>query len=112
MAYGLKPVKRVDGLPYAGATNEYPIASGYASDIFNGSIVTLAADGTIELASGTGADITTNNFGGASIGAIGVFMGCEYINAQGQLIHSQYFPASTTGTITCKVVDDPNVVFQ
>jgi len=111
--YGLKPVKRADGMPYAGATNTYLIdPAGVANNIFNGSIVQLTAAGYIELADGTGADITTNNFGGSSIGAAGVFVGCEYINAQGQVIHSQYYPSGTTGVVKCKIVDDPNVLFQ
>ena len=111
--YGLKPVKRVDGMPYAGATTTYLIdPAGVANNIFNGSIVQRTAAGYIELADGTGADITTNNFGGSSIGALGVFVGCEYVNAEGQVINSQYYPSGTTGVVKAKVVDDPMVVFQ
>src|SRR5210317_2180015 len=111
--YGLKPVKRADGMPYSGAVNEYLIdPAGVANNIFNGSIVQLTTAGYVELADGTGADITTNNFGGNGIGALGVFVGCEYVNAQGQVIHSQYYPSGTTGTVKAYVVDDPNVLFQ
>ena len=115
--YGLLPVKRADGMPYAGATTEYLIdPAGVANNIFYGSIVQLTAAGYVELADGTGKDITTNNFGGSSIGALGVFVGCEYVNAQGQVIHAQYYPtayAAPTGTsIKAYVVDDPNVLFQ
>jgi len=111
--YGLKPVKRVDGMPYAGAVNEYLIdPAGVANNIFNGSIVQLTTAGYVELADGTGADITTNNFGGNGIGALGVFVGCQYVNAQGQVIHSQYYPSGTTGVVKAYVVDDPMVMFQ
>jgi hypothetical protein len=111
--YGLKPVKRADGMPYAGATSTYLIdPAGEATNIFNGQVVTIGADGYIALATGSGADLTTNNLGGNTIGAIGVFVGCEYVNAQGQVIHSQYYPSGTTGTVKAYVVDDPNVLFQ
>jgi hypothetical protein len=111
--YGLRPVKRVDGMPYAGATTQYLIdPAGVANNIFNGSIVQLTAAGYVELADGTGADITTNNFGGSGIGALGVFVGCEYTNAQGQRIHSQYYPSGTTGDVKAYIVDDPMVLFQ
>lgn len=111
--YGLKPVKRVDGLPYAGATEEFLIdPAGYNTNIFNGSVVIINASGYLNISTATGADLTTNNLGGNSVGAIGVFVGCEYVNAQGQVIHSQYYPANTTGVVKAKVVTDPNVIFQ
>ena len=111
--YGLVPVKRVDGLPYAGATEQFLIdPAGYNVNIFNGSIVIINANGYINISTATGADITTNNLGGNGVGAIGVFVGCEYINAQGQVINSQWYPAGTTGVVKAYVVTDPNVVFQ
>jgi hypothetical protein len=111
--YGLKPVKRVDGMPYAGATEEFLIdPAGEATNIFNGQVVIIGADGYIAISTATGADITTNNLGGSGVGAIGVFVGCEYINAQGQVIHSQYYPSGTTGVVKAYVVTDPNVTFQ
>jgi hypothetical protein len=99
-------------MPYAGATTTYLIdPAGEATNIFNGQAVTLGADGFIALAGGTGADITTNNLGGSGIGAIGVFVGCEYQNDEGQTVHSNYYPS---GKLNAKalVVDDPNVLFQ
>ena len=113
--YGLKPVKRADGMPYAGATSQYLIdPAGEATNLFYGQVVIIGADGYIALAGGTGADITTNNLGGSGVGAIGVFVGCEYVNAQGQTIFAQYYPATTAngGPIKAYVVDDPNVLFQ
>lgn len=112
-AYGLRPVNRVDGMPYAGATQSFLIdPAGYAVNIFNGSVVILNANGYINISTATGADITANNLGGSGVGAIGVFVGCEYINAQGQTINAQYYPANTTGVVKAFVVTDPSVVFQ
>lgn len=111
--YGLRPINRVDGMPYAGATQTFLIdPAGYNTNIFYGSVVIINADGYINISTATGADITTNNLGGNGVGAIGVFVGCEYVNAQGQVINAQYYPANTTGVVTAKVVTDPNVVFQ
>ena len=111
--YGLKPVNRVDGMPYAGATQTFLInPAGTNTNIFYGSIVLIDASGYIALSTATGADLTTNNLGGNGVGAIGVFVGCEYTNAQGQIINSQYYPSGTTGVVTAKVITDPNVVFQ
>lgn len=115
--YGLKPVKKVGGEPWNGAFNTYLIdPAGVANNIFYGSIVQLTGAGYVELADGSGADITTNNFGGSGIGALGVFVGCEYVNGVGQVVHSQYYPTATaapTGTeIKAFVVDDPDVLFQ
>lgn len=117
--YGLKPVKRADGLPYAGATSQYLIdPAGEATNIFNGQVVHIGADGYIALSTATGADGTTNALptGTTLTGSLGVFVGCEYVNAQGQLTFAQYYPsgyAAPTGTsIKAYVVDDPNVLFQ
>lgn len=117
--YGLRPVKRADGLPYAGAVSQYLIdPAGEATNLFYGQVVHIGADGYIALSTATGADGTTNALptGTTLTGSIGVFVGCEYVNAQGQLIHAQYYPsayAAPTGTtIKAYVVDDPNVLFQ
>jgi len=111
--YGLRPVNRVDGMPYAGATETFLIdPAGYNTNIFSGSVVIINANGYLNISTATGADITTNNLGGNGVGAVGVFVGCEYVNAQGQVINSQYYPAGTTGVVTAKVITDPNVVFQ
>jgi hypothetical protein len=111
--YGLRPVNRVDGMPYAGATQTFLIdPAGEATNLFYGQVVILGADGYLALSTATGSDITTNNLGGSGLGAIGVFVGCEYVNTQGQVINAQYYPSGTTGVVTAKVITDPNVVFQ
>jgi hypothetical protein len=102
-------------MPYAGATDTFLIdPAGEATNIFYGQVVIIGADGYIALSTATGADITSNNLGGSGVGAIGVFVGCEYINAQGQVINAQYYPSGTAngGEIKAKVITDPSVAFQ
>jgi len=111
--YGLKAINRNDGMPYAGATSQFLInPAGLASNLFFGQAVIINADGYIALSTATGADLTTNNLGGDSMGAWGVFVGASYINAQGQQIYGQYYPSGTTGVVTAYVITDPNVTFQ
>jgi hypothetical protein len=113
--YGLKPVKLATGTSYAGATSEYLIdPAGEGTNLFYGQVVHIGADGYIALSTATGADGTTNALptGTTLTGSLGVFVGCEYVSAQGQVIHSQYYPSGTTGVVKAYVVDDPNVLFQ
>ena len=114
-AYGLRPVKRMDGLPYAGAVSHYFIdPAGEGTNIYKGSIVILGADGYVAISTATGADETTNNLGGSSIGALGVFMGCSYTNAAG-VQYSNFYPTGQnfeSTPIVAYVVDDPFVLFQ
>ena len=112
--YGLRPVNRNDGMPYAGATSQFLIdpTSGAGTNLFYGQAVLINASGYIALSTATGADLTTNNLGGDTLGAWGVFVGCSYVNAQGQQIYGQYYPSGTTGVVTAYVITDPNVTFQ
>jgi hypothetical protein len=121
--YGFKAVNELGGLPYAGSTRQFLInPAGYNTNIFNGSLVYVNASGYLQIVTATGADGTTNAFptgsGGSAVltGAIGVFVGCSYVNAQGQVIYAQYYPANTvapSGTaITAYVIDDDRAVFQ
>lgn len=102
--YGLLAVGRIDGMPYAGATRQIPIATGYATAIFNGDTVKLDTSGFLV------ADTGTNN-----ATPVGVLVGVEYINAQGQRIFGQYYPAlASTTTFPAKafVIDDPMAAFK
>ena len=113
--YGLRPIKRADGMPYAGATSQYLIdPAGEATNLFYGQVVFVGADGYLALVTGTGANAAAQAFPVANsfTGAVGVFVGCEYVNAQGQTIFGQYYPSGTTGVVKAYVVDDPNVLFQ
>ena len=103
--YGLKPINLIGGQVFAGATRLLNIASGYATSIFNGDVVKLVSTGTIE-----------KDTGQATATPVGVFLGCSYVNAQGQTVFAQYFPANTTAptgtTITAYVADDPDQLFK
>lgn len=108
--YGLKPVNRIDGTNYVGAQRQFKInPAGYAANVFYGSVVALDANGYLTLVTTTGSNGTTDAF---PAGTVGVFVGCEYNNAQGQRIWSQFYPANTTGDVRAYVIDDDRVVFQ
>lgn len=112
--YGFKAVNELGGLPYAGSTRSFAIdPAGYGTNIFNGSIVYVASTGYLQLATATGADATTNAFpaGTTLTGAVGVFVGCSYVNSQGQTIFSQYYPANALNAVAF-VIDDDRAVFQ
>jgi hypothetical protein len=113
--YGLKPVNLIGGQPYAGSTRTYLIdPAGTAASIYNGSPVYVNANGYLAVSTATGADAGTNGFpvGNQNTGIVGVFVGCSYVNAQGQQIWSQYYPTGVTGVVTAQVVDDYDAVFQ
>jgi len=103
--YGLKPINLIGGQVFAGATRLLNIASGYNTSIFNGDVVKLVSTGTIE-----------KDTGQATATPCGVFLGCSYVNAQGQTVFAQYFPANTTAptgtSITAYVADDPDQLFK
>lgn len=97
--YGFKPVNRFDGIPYAGATLQYPVTSGQA--IYFGDTVKLVAGGTI------------SNSGATTSGTIvGVFVGCQYVNSSGQTVQAQYVPASGVTNPIAYVVVDPTAEFK
>lgn len=97
--YGLKPVNRIDGMPYAGAIRQIPVASGYATAIFNGDTVKIS-DGYI--VADTGTDDAT---------PCGVLVGCAYTNSSGQPVEGQYYPAAASNAVAY-VVDDPMAAFK
>jgi hypothetical protein len=102
--YGLKPVNRIDGLPYAGAIRQIPVAASFATAIFNGDTVQIDSTGYLVLSS------TTNS------GAIvGVCVGGQYVNSSGQTVQGQYLPAAistSTNPAYAYVVDDPMALFK
>jgi len=102
--YGFKPLNRLDGLPYAGAIRQIPVAPAYATAILNGDTVSVNTSGYLVAAN------TTDS------GAIvGVLVGCAYINSSGQPVSGQYYPANqstSTAMAFGYVVDDPSAVFK
>ena len=114
--YGFKPVNLLGGLTYAGSTRNVPIASGYGTNIYFGSLVAVNASGALVIATSTGADATTNGFptGTSNTGIVGVFLGCSYTNpSTKQRIWSQYWPTGTVAADAFGIVcDDDRAVFQ
>lgn len=98
--YGLKPINRFDGMPYAGATQLYPVTSGQA--VYNGQVVAFITGGTVSpVASRT-----------ASTNAVGVVVGVQYTNSSGQTVQAQYAPASGVTNVYAYVVNDPAAEFK
>jgi hypothetical protein len=107
--YGFKPLNLIGGQPFAGSTRAIKIASGYATNIYSGSIVSIAG------ATGTVAIVTTNGDNSTPFpaGTVGVFVGCSYTDPTFGKVFRQYWP---TGTVAADavafVVDDPDALFQ
>jgi len=98
--YGFDPINRQDGMAYAGATTQYEIAS-VSTTIKNGDLVYVSA-GTIVKSGVTNNAVSTANL------TAGVFMGCQYVNTQGQTVQAQYYPgnAAASSAVAYVVVDD------
>ncbi len=106
--YGFQPINRVDGLPYAGAVRQVPIASTYNTAIYNGDIVRIAAGGTIQKST-----VTVDSTTAAANNTVGVFVGVQYVNSQGQTVQGQYYPGNAAATsAVAYVVDDPMAAFK
>jgi hypothetical protein len=99
--YGFNALNRVDGMPYAGAIRQLPIASSYSTAIFNGDVVKIVAGGTIEKETAT----TTAT-------PVGVLVGAQYVNSSGQTIQGQFFPGAGVTNAVAYVVDDPLAAFK
>lgn len=96
--YGLVPINRIDGMPYAGAIRQIPAISGNAL---------IAFGDPVNLTSAGGVDKMTDGSAGTPCG---VSVGCQYVNTQGQTVQAQALPASTAGVVY--VVDDTNALFK
>lgn len=83
--------------------NDYKIASGYGTGIFSGDAVVLAS-GKVEQAADDSSVL------------LGVFRGCEYTDANGEVKFSPYWPAAevTLGAVDAKahVYDDPGIIYK
>lgn len=83
--------------------NKYAIAAAYGTAIYEGQPVILNTNGTITA-------------GTAAADILGVFMGCEYVDATGKPNVSSFWPAGQTvlsGTVPVAWVnDDPNTVYE
>jgi hypothetical protein len=102
--YGLQPINRIDGMPYAGAIRQIPVAAGFGTAIFNGDTVVINSDGVLVKS-------TTTDSGNI----VGVCVGGQYVNSSGQTVQGQFIPAlaSTSGNpALAYVVDDPMALFK
>jgi hypothetical protein len=96
---GFRPSRKRGNNPNNDGQNEYPIASGYAANIFTGDLVRINA-GNVEV-------ITT-----VTEVVQGVFMGCRYI-ADNEQKFSKYWPSGTSATNAyAMIADDSRTVFE
>lgn len=95
--FGFRPYRHLSGGVIR--AREYPIASEYASTIRKGDPVKLLDDGTIGLAD-------------AADRKLGIFQGCQFVNASGEMRFEKQWTASAVAThIKAMVIDDKNVAF-
>jgi hypothetical protein len=107
--YGLKPVNLIGGTPNAGAMRQVKIASGYGTNIFNGSIVAIASDGTLTVVTTVGSAASP-----FPAGTLGVFVGCQYTDPSlGYQLQRQNWPTGTVASDAVGfVIDNPGMLFQ
>jgi hypothetical protein len=102
--FGLRPYRKLDGIPLVGAQNRYTVKPGYATAIFQGDLVVPVSTGNIERHTGNTTDAV-----------IGVFNGVFYNDPTTQKpTYKNFYPGGITptqGDITAFVVDDPDAVF-
>ena len=102
--YGLQPINRIDGMPYAGAIRQIPVAAGFGTAIFDGDTVVINSDGYLVKS-------TTTDSGNI----VGVCLGGQYVNSSGQTVQGQFIPAlasTATNLAYAYVVDDPMALFK
>jgi len=76
--FGFRPAFHSTGLDRA---KRRTVAGGYASAIYKGSPVILNTNGTL-------------NIGTAAADLLGIFAGCEYVDATGKPTYSPFWPAA------------------
>lgn len=101
--YGLRLAKRLGETVQNHGVNQYPIPSGYNTDIKTGDLVVL-----------TGSAGTIAKFTGTTTGTpVGVFIGCSYTDAAIGFVNRQIWPANqVAANASAYVIDDPDAVFQ
>lgn len=102
-AIGFVPVRHKKGGEIR--LGQYTIPSGYDTSIGKGDVVEMT---------GTGRNIAAA--AAENEDNIGIFAGCNYVDAQGNPVFSEYWPADTVtegaSEATALVWDDPGIVFQ
>lgn len=101
--YGLRPSRMIGSGCIANAA--YTIADGYTSAIYTGDVVQMT---------GTGKNIEIAAAGATN--AVGVFVGCNYIDSFGRVQMKPFWPASQAlaANTVCQalVLDDPRIIFR
>jgi hypothetical protein len=127
--WGMQTIKSITGAPWTGQANPYPIASGYAQNIFNGDLVFLDNTGSVrsyyDLIRGAGTYVDPNvpAYPGnpQTLPALGVAVGFSYATANTSAVDyaspgRPYWPAGTlvadNTQAVCYVVDDPNAIYN
>ena len=104
--FGFRPSFHNSGQMRAKA---YTIASTYAASIYSGDPVKLTDNGVIQLGTSDGTRSGTTD----GIALLGIFAGCQYLDATGKPTISPFWPSGTTGTdIIAWVYDDPETLFD
>lgn len=104
--YGFRPSYHNSGQMRPKA---YTITSTYAANIFSGDPVKLTSDGVVQLGTSDGTRSGTTD----GITLLGIFAGCQYLDATGKPTISPFWPAGTTGTqIVAWVYDDPETLYD
>jgi len=102
--YGLQPINSLDGKPYAGAIRQIPVAAGFGTAIFDGDTVQIDSTGFLIKSTSTNAGTI-----------VGVCMGGQYVNSNGQTVQGQFIPAlasTSSNPALAYVVDDPMALFK
>ena len=95
VAFGMKPINTAGSTPATSGTNAYFIKSD-ASAIFQGSPVIATNDGTIAVSSSASGD---------TLKFIGVFAGCEYVDATtGKKKFSNTWPGSGSANTNFDII--------
>jgi len=99
---GFTPIRHLTGGEIR--MEEMIILKETAGAMFSGDVVMMTADGVIKVGTTT-----------AGLAAVGIFAGCKFRNAAGQVVYSPYWPAAQP-TLNDEdavgyVYSDPNIVF-
>jgi hypothetical protein len=98
--FGLRPIGRLGSSYNSTGTTEYDILTGTTGSIFSGDPVKMVSTGGIAVAA-------------AGDVLLGVFQGCRYTNASGEVIYAPYWPTLTASSdAVAFVVDDPDATFE
>ena len=100
--FGFRPVKGQGAGYTAVGSNEYVIANGESSAIYQGDPVVLNANGSISVGSSAGAEL------------IGIFNGCFYDDPTTKKpTFSNYYPGGVAqDNMKAFIFDDPNMLFE